>query len=306
MESRDRYQPYAFIAPALIATIILTLLPTLYTVYLSFTNWSLYHFNEHSVEPPRWVGLEQYREILAGSQLGVFLRVFVWTLVWSAASVFFALCIGMFFAMILNRKDLSGRNFYRTLLIVPWAMPSFITVLMWGGLMDSRFGALNRFLGVLHVSPIDWLTEPSWARVSVVMVNVWLTFPFMMSIILGALQSIPGDMYEAAAIDGARKTTIFWKLTVPSLRNAMIPVIITSFAFAFNNFIGIYLLTRGGPPMPNGGGAGATDILVSYTFKLGFDLQLYGLASAYAVVIFFLIGSLSLINSSLTGAFREE
>jgi arabinogalactan oligomer/maltooligosaccharide transport system permease protein len=301
VESRDRFQPYGFILPALIATAIITLLPTLYTVYLSFTNWSLYHFQR-----PEVVGLKNYREILVGGQLKVFLVVFAWTLAWSASSVFFSLCIGLFFAMLLNRKDLAGRNFYRTLLIVPWAMPSFITVLMWGGLLDSRFGAMNRFLALFQLGPVNWLTDPNWARFSVVMVNVWLTFPFMMSIILGALQSIPSDMYEAAAIDGASKPTVFWKMTVPSLRNAMIPVIITSFAFAFNNFIGIYLLTRGGPPLPGGGGAGATDILVSYTFKLGFDLQLYGLASAYAVVIFFLIGSLSLINSSLSGAFRED
>lgn len=301
MERRNAVYPYAFILPALISTAIVTLLPTLYTIYLSFTNWSLYHFSR-----PEFVGVRNYREILAGAEVDTFFRVFIWTMLWSVASVFFSLAIGMAFALVLNRKDLTFRNFYRTLLIVPWAMPSFITVLMWGGLLDSQFGAMNQFLRLLGLPSVNWLSDPNWARFSVVLVNVWLTFPFMMSILLGALQSIPDDVYEAASIDGARKTTVFWKLTVPMLRNAMVPVIITSFAFAFNNFIGIYLLTQGGPPLPHGGDAGATDILVSYTFKLGFNLSRYGLASAYAVVIFILIGSLSMINSSLTGAFRED
>ena len=300
-ERRDRFTPYWFILPALLSTVVVTLMPTLYTIYLSFTNWSLYHFDN-----PGFIGLRNYQEILAGAQLGTFLRVFAWTLVWSAASVFGSLVVGMAFALVLNRKDLAGRNLYRTLLIVPWAMPSFITVLMWSGLLDGQFGAVNSALRAVGLPAVEWLTQPGWARFSVVGVNVWLTFPFMMSIILGALQSIPGDIYEAAAIDGARMVTVFRRLTLPLLRNALVPVVVTSFAFAFNNFIGIYLLTAGGPPLPDGNGAGATDILVSYTFKLGFNLNRYGLASAYAVVIFGLIGTLSLINSSLTGAFKED
>ncbi len=303
MERRERLYPYWFILPALISTFIVTLLPTLYTIYLSFSNWSLYHFTR--AQGLRFVGLQNYREILAGAEVATFLRVFAWTIVWSATSVFFSLVVGLLFALVLNRKDLTGRSLYRTLLIVPWAMPSFITVLMWGGLLNSQFGAMNRLLVACGLHGVDWLSDPGWARFSVVLVNVWLSFPFMMSIILGALQSIPGDMYEAAAIDGAKKITVFWRLTVPMLRNAMVPVVITSFAFAFNNFIGIYLLTAGGPPLPGGGSAGATDILISYTFKLGFSLSRYGLASAYAVVIFFLIGILSFINSSLSGAFNE-
>lgn len=296
-----RLYPYWFILPALGFAVLATLVPTLYTVYLSFTNWSLYHFHDYHA-----VGWSNYRDILAGSELGAFVRVFAWTVTWSALSVAFSLAIGMGFALVLNRPDLAGRNFYRTLLIVPWAVPSFITVLMWGGLMDSEFGALNQLVHALGGSPVPWLTDPGWARFSVVMVNVWLSFPFMMSITLGALQSIPAEVYEAADIDGAAKWTQFWKLTLPLLRAALVPVVITSFAFAFNNFIGIYLLTRGGPPLPGGGDAGATDILVSYTFKLGFNLSKYGLASAYAVLIFILIGSLSLLNSSLTGAFADE
>lgn len=298
---KDRWAPYGFIFPALLFAGLAILIPTLYTFYLSFTDWSLYHFNDYRV-----VGFRNYAEILFGAQVGVFLRVFLWTLEWSAISVLGALVVGMTFALVLNRKDLAGRSVYRTLLIVPWAVPSFITVLMWGGLMDSDMGLLNQVVKGLGLQAVPWLTDPFWARVSVLTVNVWLTFPFMMSITLGALQSIPGDLYEAADIDGASKPTQLWRITIPMLRNALVPVIITSFAFAFNNFIGIYLLTKGGPALAGGGEAGATDILVSYCFKLGFNLSRYGLASAYAVLIFLIIGTLSIVNSSLTGAFRDE
>ena len=301
MPLRERLSPYWFVLPALIATTVTTLFPTVYTVWLSFTNWSLNHFTDY-----RFVGLDNYWKILAGAEIWIFLRVFWWTLIWAASSVAVSLVVGMVFAQILNRKDVRGTYLYRTLLIVPWAMPSFITVLMWQGLLNSGFGQVNQFLKTLMISPVPWLDAAYWARFSVVMVNVWLSFPFMMAIILGALQSIPSDLYEAASIDGASKRTQYWRITVPMLRNAMVPVIITSFSFAFNNFIGIYLLTAGGPPVPGSGSAGATDILVSYTFKLGFNLNQYGLASAYAVVIFFLVGGLSLVNSMMTGAFRDE
>lgn len=298
---RRSREPYWFILPSLVFATLATLIPTLYTVYLSFTNWSMYHFHDY-----QWVGLRNYQDILLGAEVGVFARVFVWTLVWATASVAFSLAIGIAFALILNRKALALRNLYRTLLIVPWAVPSFITVLMWGGLMDSEFGQLNQLLRLLHLQAVPWLTSPGWARFSVIVVNVWLTFPFMMSVTLGALQSIPAELYEAADIDGASRPVQLGRITLPMLRSALLPVVITSFAFAFNNFIGIYLLTKGRPPLAGGGEAGATDILVSYTFKLGFNLSRYGLASAYAVVIFVLIGALSLANAALTGAFRDE
>jgi arabinogalactan oligomer / maltooligosaccharide transport system permease protein len=296
-----RFHAYLFVAPALIFAVAMIVIPTAYTIALSFTNWSLFHFRD-----PHWVGWQNYGEILLGAELGVFVRVFGWTVAWATISVAGSLVVGMAFALLLNRPDLPGRNLYRTLLVVPWAVPSFITVLMWGGLLDSEFGQLNQALKSLGLQAVPWLTHPTWARVSVLMVNIWLSFPFLMSITLGALQSIPSEFYEAADLDGASAPVAFAHITLPLLRGALLPVIITSFAFAFNNFIGIYLLTQGGPPIPGGGEAGATDILVSYTFKLGFNLSRYGLASAYAVVIFVLIGTMSLVNARLTGAFKDE
>lgn len=293
--------PYLFVLPALLFASAMIVVPTVYTIVLSFTNWSLFHFRD-----PHWIGLANYADILLGAELGVFGRVFAWTLVWATCSVLGSLIPGVAFALLLNRPDLAGRSLYRTLLVVPWAVPSFITVLMWGGLLDTEFGQLNLALKAVGLSAIPWLTSPFWARISVLMVNIWLSFPFLMSVTLGALQSIPSELYEAADLDGASASTTFVHITTPLLRNALLPVIITSFAFAFNNFIGIYLLTQGGPPLPGGGEAGATDILVSYTFKLGFNVSRYGLASAYAVVIFFLVGTMSVVNARITGAFSDD
>lgn len=296
---KKKLYPYVYILPAFVFVTMVTLLPNFYSLYLSFTNYSLYHFEKFD-----FIGFKNFKEILFGAELSVFLNVFYWTCAWAALSVGISLTVGLTLAIILNKPDLKGRSFYRTLLIIPWAVPSFITVLMWAGLLNSNFGTVNVALKSLGLSALPWLVEPLWAKISVVMVNLWLTFPFMMSISLGALQSIPCELYEAASIDGANKFKQFKKITIPLLRSSLVPVLITSFAFNFNNFVGIYLLTAGGPAVP-GSAAGATDILVSYTYKLAFTLSRYGLSCAYAVLIFLIIGTLSLVNFKITGSFKE-
>ena len=235
----------------------------------------------------------------------------MWTVIWALGSVLGQFIMGLALALILNQKNLTGVKIYRTLFIIPWAIPAFISVLMWGGILD-RDGFINLMIAKFGLAGIEWLTRPFWAKFSVLLVNLWLGFPFMMSVSLGSLQSIPREVYEAADVDGASKIRQFFYLTLPLLRSAMLPVLITSFAFSFNNFTGIYLLTTGGPDVPGGPDAatpaGATDILVSYTYKLAFgqpNTAFYGLACAYAVVIFVIIGILSFANFKATGAFDD-
>lgn len=335
---KEKMYPYFYILPAILFVCLIVVFPNIYSVYLSFTNYSLYHFNN-----PDFVGFKNYVKILGSQEVKTFLSVFWWTVVWSLVSVLGQFVIGLALAMVLNRPGLQFRNFYRTLLIIPWAIPSFITVLMWSGLLNTQFGAINNmfdhipflmtfiqgavsvlnwfiggfntlFSGLgLHLQTfvvdqqnrIPWLTNPAWAKVAVLMVNLWLGFPYMMSVSLGALQSIPSELYEASSLDGASKKRQFMTITLPLLRSSMLPVLITSFSFSFNNFVGIYLLTGGGPAV-SGSVAGATDILVSYTYKLAFSMSQYGLACAYAVLIFILIGSLSAANFKFTGAFKED
>lgn len=291
-----------FIAPAILLMIFLTLLPNLYSLYLAFTNYSLFHFKEYD-----FVGLKNFLRILTGSEFKIFMRVFFWTLAWSFLSVFGMVTMGMLLAIPLNNPNLKGKNFYRTLFIIPWAIPAFITVLMWQGILNSDLGAINLVLtNILGLGKIPWLSDPNWAKVSVLIVNIWLGFPFMMSICLGALQAIPRDLYEAASVDGATASKQFWSITVPLLRNAMLPVLISSFAFNFNQFGSIYLLTGGGPPIFGSPAAGATDILVTYSYKLAFNLFRFGLACSYAVFIFIIIATLSSFNFKLTGAFEDR
>jgi len=301
--------PYFYVLPAFIFLTFLTLLPNIYSLYISFTNYSFpYHYEKFN-----FIGIANYLDIFKGEEFRVFVSIFFWTVLWAVCSVGFQLIIGLALALFLNQKGFCGQKIYRTLFIIPWAIPSFISVLMWGGLLNTSHGSINYLLHqYLGLSPIPWLDEPFWARVSVILVNLWLGFPFMMSIALGALQSIPQELYEAASVDGANKVQAFRFITLPMLRAAMLPVIISSFAFNFNNFTGIYLLTAGGPPVPGGPSAatpaGATDILVSYTYKLAFgqaNTAFYGLACAYAVIIFLLIATLSALNFKLTGAFKE-
>lgn len=277
------------------------MLPNLYSVYLAFTNHSLFHFEEFS-----FVGLRNFERILFGPEMRTFGRVFIWTLIWAGLSVFFSIAIGLMLALPLNTPGLRGVNFYRTLFIVPWAIPAFISVMMWQGLLNSSDqGAINAFLVQMGGQTIPWLDDPGWARFSVLLVNVWLGYPFMLTVCLGALQSIPKDLFEAAGIDGASPPRQFLSVTLPMLKPALLPVVVSSFAFNFNQFSTIYLLTAGGPPVPGSDG-GATDILITTSYKLAFTQYQYGLACAYAVLIFLIVASLSWVNFNASGAFEDE
>ena len=315
MKKDSGFIPYLYLTPALILLGVLSLLPNLYSVYLAFTNYSLYHYNEFS-----WVGLRNFMKIISGPETATFVRVFLWTMVWAGGSVLFSQAVGIFLAVLLNKPDLKGSSFYRTLFILPWAIPAFISVLMWQGLLNTEFGAFNVFLkelGLDHVLqwmlglmgyqldlPIAWLDKTGWAHFSVLMVNIWLAFPFQLTVCLGALQSVPSDVYEAADVDGASPWTQFKVITLPLLRSSLLPVLISSFAFNFNQFTAIYLLTAGGPPIP-GSDAGATDILITSSYKLACNSFQDGLACAYAIFIFILVATISGINFRLTGAFDD-
>jgi len=220
-----------------------------------------------------------------------FLRVLLWTVVFAMSTVIFAFALGLFLAITLQKK-FPGQRVYRSLLIIPFAVPAFLTILVWAGLLDQQFGIVNKILP----GNIDWLFNPWWARFSVILVSVWLTFPYFFLVCLGALQSIPGDLVEAARVDGAGGWQVFRRITLPLLLISTAPLLIASFAFNFNNFNNVYLLTGGGPSTNDQSVAGATDILISYTWKLAFEAGKgtdYGLASAVSILIFFLVAGIS-------------
>ena len=259
-----------------------------------------------------FVGWKNFLRILRDPRIsGPFFKIFAWTFFWALFSVVFSLAVGLPFALVLNDPKLKGRNIYRTLLIIPWAIPVFISALVWrNGLLNESYGVINKFLlPALNLPAIRWMNDPFWARVGVLLVNVWLTYPYMMIISLGALQGIPYELYEAAMIDGAGKFRRFTGITFPLLMTVIAPLLVSSFAFSFNNFTIIYLITAGGPPIPGSTTpTGYTDILISYVYKLAFQAgtgQDFGLAAAISILIFFLVGGISYINFRFSGVFEE-
>ncbi|MBV8642078.1 MAG: maltose ABC transporter permease MalF [Verrucomicrobia bacterium] len=249
-------------------------------------------------------GFDNYIRILTDPRIqGPFFKIFLWTVAFSAISVLSSFSLGMLLAVILEWKELRFRRAYRTLLILPYAVPAVLSILIFKGLFNQEFGAVNEFLrGIFGFAP-EWETNPWGARVMILLVNLWLGYPYMMLICTGMLQSIPDTLYEASAIDGSNPLVDFFKLTLPLVLPPLVPILISSFAFNFNNFNLIYLLTAGGPKMVGGGIAGETDLLVNYTFNIAFrdSGTNYGLASAIATVLFIIVGFLAWINLKMTG-----
>lgn len=233
-----------------------------------------------------------------------FIGIFIWTVVFSALTVFLTLAIGLVLASVVQWEELKGRAVYRVLLILPYAVPAFISILIFKGLFNQSFGEINMVLNALFGISPNWFSDPVLARTMVVIVNTWLGFPYMMILCMGLLKAIPEDLYEASAIDGAGPFKNFTRITVPLMIKPLTPLLIASFAFNFNNFVMIYLLTGGGPNMiGTTEPAGYTDLLVSYTYRIAFEGtggQDFGLASAIATLIFLLVGGLSLINLRFT------
>ena len=233
-----------------------------------------------------------------------FISIFIWTVVFSALTVGLTLIIGLVLASIVQWEELKGRAIYRVLLILPYAVPAFISILIFKGLFNQSFGEINMMLEALFGISPAWFSEPALARTMVVIVNTWLGFPYMMILCMGLLKAIPDDLYEASAIDGAGPLKNFTKITMPLMMKPLTPLLIASFAFNFNNFVMIYLLTKGGPNMiGTSEPAGYTDLLVSYTYRIAFEGsggQDFGLASAIATLIFLLVGGLALLNLRFT------
>lgn len=258
---------------------------------------------------PGWresVGFENFARIIQDDQIrGPFLAVFIWTFAYAILSVVISFALGLGLAIVLNRPGMKGQKLYRSLLIVPYAVPAFLSVLVWAGLLNDDFGAINEVLG----TNIPWLFDPNWAKVSTLIVNVWLGLPYMFLVSTGALQAIPSELQEAARVDGARGWQVFRLINLPLLLVALTPLLIASFAFNFNNFNNIYLLTGGGPAMEGSEVAGSTDILISYTYKIAFAAGKgndFGLASAISIIIFLIVGSISAISFARSKALREE
>ncbi|CAN5172682.1 ABC transporter permease subunit [soil metagenome] len=259
---------------------------------------------------PGWragVGLKNFTTMFTDSRIsGPFFKILAWTFAFAILSVATTFALGLFLAITFNDPRVRYRRLYRSLLILPYAFPGFLAALVWRGMLNPRFGFINEvLLGGHHV---PWLTDPWLAKVSVLLVNLWLGFPYMFLICTGALQAIPGDVIESARMDGAGALRILRSMTLPLLMISVAPLLIASFAFNFNNFTLIYMLTGGGP---NFEGSpilvGHTDILISMVYSVAFEsgTKQYGLASAVSILIFVIVGTISWIGFRRTKTLEE-
>lgn len=241
------------------------------------------------------VGLRNFATVVTNPVISkYFFRILLWNFAFAFFTVGFSFALGLLMALALNNDRLRGQRVYRSLLILPYAMPSFAMLLVWRDMFNSDFGLINRMFGL----DVNWFGTPWGARAALILVQLWLTYPYMFLVSTGALQAIPGDLIEAAAVDGARPFHIFRTVTFPLLLVALAPILIASFAFNFNNFNAIYLTSEGGPFPPDNPQVGATDLLITYTYRLAFGGQgaQYGMAAAISIFIFTIVAMVSIVG----------
>jgi maltose/maltodextrin transport system permease protein len=256
------------------------------------------------------VGLDNYARVFTDSRFrGPFIRVFLWTVVFATLTVVLTAALGMLLAELLSWDGLRFAGLYRVLLFLPYAVPAFISILVFKGLFNRNFGEINLILDTLLGIRPNWTGDAMLARLMILIVNTWLGYPYIMLLCMGLQKSISHDLYEASALAGAGPLTNFFQITWPMIRKPLTPLLVSSFAFNFNNFVLIYLLTQGRPDfLDTNVPAGETDILVSYTYRISFEDsgQQFGLASAISTVIFAVVAILSVINLRLTKVNVED
>ncbi len=250
------------------------------------------------------VGLQNYKEIFTDPRIrNNFISIFIWTLAFATLSVASTFILGLALAVAMNDQRIRGQRAYRSTIMLPYAIPSFIALLVWSSFYNRDFGLINNLTGL----NIDWLGNTTAARLAVLITNLWMGFPYMFLVCIGALQAIPADLKEAASIDGASGFMNFRKVTFPLLLVPVAPLLVSSFAFNFNNYNAIALLTKGGPFQPDNPTAGGTDILISYTIRVAFGAggARLGFASAVSVILFILTGIIAAIQFRYTRALEE-
>ncbi|WP_148629694.1 carbohydrate ABC transporter permease [Bacillus sp. E214] len=302
----DKGFPYFLLTPSIVFTAFLTILPLIFGIAIAFTNYS----GPNHLPPASlvdWVGFQTFVDLFNLKTWNrTFIGVFGWTILWAISATVTTFFAGILFAVLLNSKGIKFRKFWRSIYILPWAIPSFVSILIMRNLFNGEFGPINQYLEVIGLSSIPWLSDPMWAKFALVMVNVWFGFPFWMVLMSGVMTSIDRELYEAAQVDGANGKQQFWKITMPIVMFSTAPLLIMQFAGNFNNFNLIYLMTNGGPVNVDYSYAGSTDILISWIYKLTLDQSQFNMASVVSILIFIVIAIISVWNFRRTKAFNEE
>ncbi len=286
---RQRLFIFFLVAPAMVILLGVVVYPFVYNVIISLSNMNLRHIRDWEI-----VGFRNYVKVFTEPSQPDFYVIFIKTVIWTVVNLFFHVVLGVFLALILNQKEIRGKGIFRTILVLPWAVPQLIVALTWRGMFNYEYGSINQILGKAGLPAVEWLRGPTEAFIAAIITNVWLGFPFMMVIALGALQSIPHDLYEAAEIDGATWYHKLRTITIPLIKPVMVPAITLGTIWTFNNLNIIWLVSNAGEP------SDSTHILVSFVYKAAFNFYRYGYGAALSMIIFFILLVFSVIFTRKT------
>ena len=284
---------------------LFTILPILFTIFMAFTNYDEKH------QPPGnmywWTGVTNFQDVFYSDPMksATFGKILVWTLVWAVFATFTNYIFGMILALLINKKEIKFKSFWRTMFVVTAAVPQFVTLLLMRLMLDDK-GAFNNMIIALGGSSIPFLTDCTCARITVIIVNMWVGVPYTMLITSGLLMNIPEDLYESARIDGANAFQQFTKITFPYIFFVTTPYLITTFVGNINNFNVIYFLTGGGPSPAEYYQAGQTDLLVTWLYKLTVVSSDFNLAAVIGIIVFIICATGSLITFNMSKAAKNE
>jgi len=322
-ETRNELSQTAFpivgITPAVVAISIFTVIPLVFSALVAFTNYS----SPDHIPPANtvdWVGLENFKQLFLGNGAGsdwpiAFGRVALWTVIWAVCATFSCFFVGFYFAVVLQDKRIKLPKLYRTVFILPYAIPQMLSLFVWANLLNGTFGPVNRtlqYFGITGEKMIPWLSNPSLAKLTLIIVNIWIGFPYSMILITSTMTAISNSMYEAAEIDGANKWQQFKAITFPMVMYQLKPTLIMQFAGNINAFGAVFFLTAGGPNLiinennvTIATNAGATDLLISWIYKLTMNSNQYNIASVLSILVFVVLVPFALYNFSKTKSFKD-
>lgn len=308
----DEGFPYLLTLPAYLVMTVSIIFPVLVTLFMAFTNYDFKHTPPASLID--WVGFKNFYSIFfLSSYRATFGAVFSWTVIWTVLASTLQICLGVLTAVVANQSFIKGKRLFGVIFLLPWAVPAFITIMSFSNIFNDSIGAINTqvipFLNnipLVDIAPKPWKTDPFWTKTAIIMIQGWLGFPYIYVMVSGILQSIPNELYEAAKIDGANAFQRFKTITMPMILFVAAPIFVTQYTGNFNNFSMIYLFNNGGPGSV-GGGAGSTDILISWIYKLTTgNAPQYSVAAAVTLIISFIVIGISLIIFKKTNSFNME
>ncbi|MFD2612652.1 carbohydrate ABC transporter permease [Paenibacillus gansuensis] len=298
--------PFVLLSLPTLGVLFFTIVPIIFMILMAFTNYSAPdHIPAKNLVD--WVGFKTFHNLFYLKQwASTFYGVLTWTIIWAITATVTCYFGGIFVALLIQQKGIRFKGLWRSLFIIPYAIPQFISFLIMRNLLNYQFGPINQYFRYFGLDGLPWLNDPFWAKVTVILVNMWVGIPVSMVLVLGILTTIPKDLYEAAEVDGATDFQKFRNITFPFILFSTAPLLIMQFAGNINNFNVIYLLTKGLPANGDYAFAGSTDLLVTWLYKLTLDNQRYNFASAIGIIIFIIIASFSLWNYRRSRSFKEE